>query len=179
MVPVVPVAKRYFFQIGGPMLVSLPRFRGQKMASGKDVFSPAGDKGNATLPATTANQSKDEAKATEQQSVPQNGNEGQSGPDYASFCTRYWKGCLDCQDYMAGKLFFCRKWNREHLGADVVSWKTGTGNPLEEAQRAPELRIARTWCFYCPEWQNSGSCWWIGRCGVDGSRVGHRSECHL
>ena len=138
-----------------------------------------GDQKNATKPATTANQSTDEPEATEQQSVPRNGNEGQSGPDYASFCTRYWKGCLGCQDCMAGKLFFCRKWNRENLGSDVVSWKTGTGKPLEEAQRAPELRIARTWCFYCPEWQDSGSCWWIGRCGVDGSRVGHRSECHL
>lgn len=44
------------------------------MASGKDVFSPAGDKGNATLPATTAIRSEDEAKATEQQNAPQNGN---------------------------------------------------------------------------------------------------------
>ena len=34
------------------------------MASGKDVFSPAGDKGNATLPATTAIRSEDEPKAT-------------------------------------------------------------------------------------------------------------------
>ena len=138
-----------------------------------------GDEKTASDPATTANQSKDEAKATEQQNAPQNGNVEQSGPDYASFCTRYWKGCLECVDNMPNKLRFCRKWNREHLGDDVVSWKTGTGKPLEEAQRAPELRIARTWCFYCPEWQNSGSCWWIGRCGVDGSRVGHRSECHL
>ena len=33
-------------------------------------------------------------------------------PDYAVFCSDWWKGCFTCSEYMAGKVRFCRKWNR-------------------------------------------------------------------
>ena len=71
MVPVVPSTKRHFFQIGGPMLVSLPLFKGRECEPGKaDSFLP-GDQKNATLPATTANRSTDEPKAaTDRNALP-------------------------------------------------------------------------------------------------------------
>ena len=33
-------------------------------------------------------------------------------PDYAAFCSSYWRGCFECPDYLAGKLRFCARYNR-------------------------------------------------------------------
>ena len=40
---------------------------------------------------------------------------------YAAWCADWWRGCFTCPEYMPERVRFCRKWNREVYGVDVVS----------------------------------------------------------
>jgi hypothetical protein len=40
-----------------------------------------------------------------------------AAPDYATFCSDYWRGCFQCPDYLPGPLQFCAKYNRQHAEA--------------------------------------------------------------
>lgn len=48
------------------------------------------------------------------------GEGGYLVPDYAAWCPRWWKGCLECPDFMRDRVRFCRKWNLAFCGAEVV-----------------------------------------------------------
>lgn len=49
------------------------------------------------------------------------GEGGYLVPDYAAWCPRWWKGCLECPDFMRDRIRFCRKWNLTFCGVEVVA----------------------------------------------------------